>query len=108
MEEDVFEMAKISPLAAAKACRTKILTVESGYHSKLRRCIAEAYAVAYEMSYNYKAWRAFTKEEFWKTRKKRPRVNNSKRALLHVMVYAFNATSKNTYDRAWKYATALQ
>ena len=28
-------------------------------------------------------------------------------ALLHVMVFVFNATGKNAYDRAWKYAKAL-
>ena len=108
MNEDLFEMANFSPMLAAKECRQKISHLERGYHAKLRHCVAEAYAVAYGMARDNDSWRAFTKDGFWKKRTKRPRANRQNNILLHVMVYVFDATSKNAYDRAWKYATALE
>ena len=108
MDEDLFEMANIFPMYAAKECRQKIAHLERGYHANLRHCVAEAYAVAYGMARDYDDWSAFTKDGFWKKRKKRPRANHQNKILLHVMVYVFDATSKNAYDRAGKYARALE
>jgi hypothetical protein len=106
--DDLFELATVAPMDAAKECRQKIAHLEFGYQAKLRRCVAEAYAVAYAMQYDHKAWLALIKDEFWKKRKKRPRADHKNKIMLHVMVYVFDATSKNAYDRAWKYATALE
>ena len=108
MDEDLFEMANFSPVHAAKECRQKIANLKRGYRAQLRHCVAEAYGVAYGMARDNDAWCAFVKEGFWKKRKKRPRANRQNKILLHVMVYVFDATSKNAYDRAWKYATALE
>src|SRR5208283_251171 len=108
MDEDLFEMANFSPMYAAKECRQKIAHLERGYHANLRHCVAEAYAVAYGMARDHDDWRAFTKDGFWKKKKKRPGAKHQHKILLHVMVYVFDATSKNAYDRAWKYATALE
>lgn len=84
MNEDLFEMANVSPMHAAKECRQKIAHLERGYHAKLRHCVAEAYAVAYGMARDNDAWRTFTKDGFWKKRKKRPRANRQNKILLHV------------------------
>ncbi len=108
MTGDLFELANRAPLDAAKQCRSKIAKMERGYHAELHRCIAEGYAVAHGMVHDSDSWREFTKEPFWKKINKRPRAKHQEKALLYVMVYLFDATGKNAYDRAWKYATALQ
>jgi hypothetical protein len=109
MDDDAIEIPAKDPLEAAIQVRKKIFDLKRGYRRNLWRCVAEAYAVAYAMLSKREAWKEFLKEDFWNhSRTKRPSVKSTEKALLHVMVFVFDATSKNRYDRAWKYAKALE
>jgi hypothetical protein len=107
-EDDLFKMAKVSPLDALKECHTRLLCAEQGYHKELYHCVAGAYAVAYALVRDPKCWRSFAIDLFWDHFKKRPKLVSPKRPLLNVMVYVFHGTCKNAYSRAQKYAAALQ
>jgi hypothetical protein len=109
MDDDTIEIPANDPLEAAIQVRNKILDLKRGYRKNLWRCVAEAYAVAYAMLSKREAWKEFLREDFWNySRTKRPSANSTDKVLLHVMVFVFNATGKNAYDRAWKYAKALE
>jgi hypothetical protein len=109
MDDDTIEVPENDPLQAAIEIRKQIYDLKRGYRRNLWRCVAEAYAVAFAMASNRKAWKELLAEDFWRHyRKKRPSVKSTEKALLHVMVFVFDATSKNRYDRAWKYAKALE
>jgi hypothetical protein len=109
MDEDAPEFIEGDPLEAAIEIRNDIFKLKRGYRQNLYRCVARAYAVACAMASDKDAWAEFLEEDFWKhQRKKRPGVHSRNKALLHVMVFVFNATSKNKYDRAQKYAKALE
>jgi hypothetical protein len=109
VDDDAIEIPANDPLEAAIQVRKKIFDLRRGYRRNLWRCVAEAYAVAFAMASNRKAWKELLAEDFWHHyRKKRPSVKSTEKALLHVMVFVFDATSKNRYDRAWKYAKALE
>lgn len=106
MEEDVFDSIADDPVGAAKEIRKDDRKLWKGFRAKLYYLIARAYAVADEMLTNEGAWKKFIEDEFWKTeRKKRPGMDSRSEPLLHVMVFVF---STGTYDRAWKYAKALE
>lgn len=107
-EEDLIKMASVSPLNALKECHFRVVCLESGYHEKLHRRVAEAYGVAYSLIRDLSSWRAFATDDFWETYKKRPKSISPKRPLLNVMVYVFHGTSKTAYSRAQKYAAALR
>jgi hypothetical protein len=109
MDDDAIEIPTKDPLEAAIEVRNKIFDLKRGYRTNLWRCVAEAYAVAYAMRSKREAWKELLAEDFWRHyRKKRPSANSTDKVLLHVMVFVFNATGKNRYDRAWKYAKALE
>ena len=104
-DDDVFKMARKDPIHAAQFCKGAISVMERGYHEELRRHIAEAYAIAYAFERDYKAWKVFQKDVFWKYRTKKPAFNNK---LLQVLVWLFEAKDRLAYDRAWKYSVALE
>jgi hypothetical protein len=106
-KDDLMKTAKQDPLTAAKLCQTELEKLEAGYHEQLYYLLAVAYAIALQMQRDHRAWKAFIQDSFWRFRKKRPRSKHLNRALLHVLVYVFQAKNKQRYDRAQKYNTGL-
>jgi hypothetical protein len=100
--------AKQHPPTAARLCQIELLKLDAGYHEQLYYLLGVAYAIADEFQRDYKSWQSFVKDPFWLHRKKRPRPKHQPKALRLVIVYVFQATTKQLYDRAWKYATALE
>jgi len=102
------ELAARDPVKAAQLCQKEISALDAGYHSKLHHYIGVGYAIGFNLAKKSEAWRCFTKKRFWGERKKRPGPKHQDQALLYAMVYVFAALTKQLYDRAWKYATALK
>jgi hypothetical protein len=82
------------------------LDATGGFHNEMRRHMAVAYAVALQKS--RQAWRSFIDDEFWQHRKRPPKMDDQREALLHVMVFVFKALDRNSYKRASKYAAGLK
>ena len=108
MDVNSIDLIEYDPVRAAIAIKTDITELRRGHRQNLYHCVARVYKVACAMASDEKSWLEFREQAFWNKRNKRPGVNSRNEALLHVMVFAFNATSKNAYDRAWKYARALR
>jgi hypothetical protein len=107
-KQNLIAAAQQDPRTVAKLCQIELSQLDAGYHEQLYYLLGVAYAVADGFQKDYESWRIFVKNDFWQHRKKRPRPKHQPKALLHVMVYVFNANTKQRYDRAWKYATGLQ
>jgi hypothetical protein len=107
MNDDIFKLAKESPLDALKECHSRIQKGEHGYQKQLHLRVAEVCAIAYALTRDPSAWHTFAKDPYWESRKKPPKSTNPKRPLLNVMDYAFRGMGDNGYRRAQKYAAAL-
>jgi hypothetical protein len=90
-------------------CRAEIDQIEETYHLELYRVLAKAYTVAWHLQHDFDDWKNFVKHPFWAQRKKKVRRDKDHDKVLRlVMIFVFNATSGARYDRAWKYARALE
>jgi hypothetical protein len=106
MKDEALDSIADDPVGAAIEIKEEYNELRKGYRKNLYWCVARAYAVAFAMLTDKEAWAKFLEEDFWTDhRKKRPKMEDRGNALLHVMVFIF--AQKSTYDRAWKYAKAL-
>src|ERR1700676_1004987 len=100
--------AATKPLVAAHRCRSQMEKLESGYHSGLHDVVAGAYAAAWHFRKSPAEWKRLLAKPFWKKAKK-PKGDKGVRDELHrVMMYVCDAVSDQAYDRAYKYARALE
>jgi hypothetical protein len=96
------------PLAIAGRCRSEMERLETGYHQRLYDIVAVAYAAAWNFRKSPREWKKFLANQFWK-KAKRPKGDKGVREELHrVMMYVCDAISDQAYDRACKYARALE
>jgi len=104
----MLKKAAIKPLAAVRRCRDEMERLEAGYQKGLYDVVAGAYAAAWHLKKRPGEWRRFLKKAFWKKARK-PKGDKGIREELHrVMMYVCNAVSDQAYDRAYKYARALE
>jgi hypothetical protein len=99
----------MDPLSKAIELRSEFAQTKGGYRVKLWNCLVNAYKVALEMSSDKESYKQLLKEDFWRNdRRKRPKPDDAGKILLNVMVFIFNGRDENSYNRAWKYAKALE
>jgi len=104
----IIKQATARPLAIVGRCRRELQKLEAGYHSGLRDIAAGAYAVAWQLKKEPAEWEKFLKKPFWK-KAKQPKGDKGIREELHrVMLYVCSAVTDQAYDRAFKYARALE
>src|SRR5689334_4713634 len=104
----IVERATTRPLAIANRCRCELEKLEAGYHSRLHDIVAGVYAAAWFLKKRPEEWQRFLRKPFWKKAKK-PKGDKGVREELHrVMMYVCDAISDQGYDRAYKYARALE
>jgi hypothetical protein len=106
--EDLIDLAKRDPVKAARRCQKEVANLEGGYQHDLRKEIGVGYAIAFKLAKDDDAWSSFLKQPFWQKRRKRLTYKDRENVLLHSMVFIFSALTKQVYDRAHKYSTALQ
>jgi hypothetical protein len=107
-DNDLMQIAKQDPLAAARLCQNEVTLHEKGIQERLHYFIAVGYAIGHTLARDYKEWQVFKNSSFWGFRKKRLKNKDQQNAHLHAMVFVFSATTSQLYDRAWKYAVAVE
>jgi len=107
-DNDLLQVAKRDPLAAARLCQNEVTLHEKGVQERLHYFIAVGFAIGHTLARDYKEWQVFKNSSFWGFRKKRLKNKDQQHAHLHAMVFVFSATTSQLYDRAWKYAVAVE
>ncbi|MBM1174564.1 hypothetical protein [Microvirga arabica] len=107
-DSDLLQIAKKDPLTAARLCQNEVTMYEKGVRERLHYFIAVGYAIGHTLARDYKEWQVFKNSSFWGFRKKRLKNKDQQHAHLHAMVFVFSATTSQLYDRAWKYAVAVE
>lgn len=97
-----------NPLEAAEKGQEEWSKIADGYRAEKYAMLGLILGVAQQLKADKKAWRHFVRHSFWVGRHKKPKKGDQSDALRHVAVFITNAKNTARYNRAFKYARALE